>query len=153
MKRSWRLTLEVGNPDSPRAITSDKPAEVVEPAKPSLDAVWPMLVDARHKMIDAMANGADSKVADTNSWIGGALAAAAVLTGNSAEALRDRLLAEVPTPSFTSPYERLGEFRSVERRRPSSPPGAPKPIDPATLTPEEREELGIVMPEASEPEP
>lgn len=148
MKRPWRLTIEVGDGDSPRAIAPDKPVEVIE-AKPSLESVWPMLVDARHKLIDAMANGADSKVSDTNSWIGGALAATAALIGTSGEELRDRLIAEVPSPTKTNPYQHMGEFRRVERRRPDPPPGAPRPVDPASLTPEEREELGIVLPEGN----
>lgn len=145
MKRPWKFLLEVGQADSPRVITANEPAEVVVPAKPTINAVWPMLVDARQKLIDAMANGADSKVDSTNAWIGGALAMAGALTGESAEGLRDRLAAEVPIPASDSPYSRMGEFRHVERTRPKPHPGAPRPVDPADLTPEERRELGIFL--------
>jgi len=161
-RRPFRLVIEVNNPDGPGAIafapapaSAPTPASALAPtpvaaalsdSKPDLAAVWPMLVDAREKLIDAMGNGSGTKVTDTNNWIGGALAVAAVLTGNSAEALRDRLAAEVPMPERKSPYEAMGEFRHVERERPKPHPGAQRPVDLSELSAEERAELGIVLP-------
>jgi len=150
MKRPWRLILEVGNPDSPAAISapstiqSDSSAPC--PECPSLDSMWPTLVDARRKLVDAMSNGTEAKVNEVNQWLGGALAATAVLTGNSAEALLDRVKAEVPAPERPNPLEGVAEIVHVERERPKPHPGAQRPIDPSELSAEERAELGIVLP-------
>jgi hypothetical protein len=161
-RRPFRLVIEVNNPDSPAAITTVAPTPPPEPVAaiqsesapaPSIDLVWPLLVDARKKIATAMTDDSEVKVNELNQWLGGALAAAAVLTGNSGEALRDRLAAEVPLPEIKNPYENMGEFRHVERTRPKPHPGAQRPIDPSELTPEEREELGIILPGEANKEP
>lgn len=153
-RRPWRLILEVGDPaqrDIPQTVISAPVERAPEPpARPtaSLDSVWPMIVDARQKFVDAWVAGADQdKITATNNWLGGALATAAVLTGNSAEALMERVKAEVPTPEIANPFEGVAEFNHVERKRPEPPPGFQRPVDPADLTPEEREQLGVIMPE------
>jgi hypothetical protein len=150
-RRPFRLTIEVNNPDSPGAITTvtstpEAVAAIPSESKPDLDVVWPMLVDARKKIATAMTDDSEAKVNELNQWLGGALAAAAVLTGNSGEALRDRLAAEAPLPEVKNPYENMGEFRHVERTRPKPHPGAQRPIDPSELSAEEREQLGIILP-------
>jgi len=158
MRRPWRLVLEVGNPDSPPAVTAgpvadvQRPEPVVETKAPDLDVVWPLLVDARTKLVDAMKAEDEATVNRINQWIGGALSATGLLTETPAEVLRDRLAAEVPAPEPTNPYAHMGEFKSVERERPQPHPGAQRPIDPHSLSAEERAELGIVLPGEDSPD-
>jgi hypothetical protein len=145
MKRPWKLTIEVGG-DSPRGIESNTPS----PYGVAVDttAAWAMLVDARRKMLDAMAKGDDNKANTTVSWIGGALAAWGKMTGEDPASLYERLVEEVPNPN-ASPYGGM-EFKKVERTRPEPHPGAQRVLDLSELTPEERDQLGITLPAADD---
>lgn len=155
MKRPWRLTIEMGAEKFQREIESTPVSAPVDspPAPPARsvssaksDDAWRMLVDARQKLVDAIANNDDNKVTSTNSWLGGAVAMYAMLTDGDGEEVLARLARVVPAPEIKSPYEGMGNFRQVERKRPAPPPGAPRTVDPSEFTPEEREMYGIPDP-------
>jgi hypothetical protein len=120
---------------------------------------WSKLVDARGNMKSALDAG-DSKGGELAAqWIGGGLAIYGSMIGEDPRTLLNRLSDEVPIdPNAVAPRpgdlvkspDSEARFRAIERERPPPPPGAPKPIDPHDLTPEEREEYGIFLPEEME---
>lgn len=163
--RPWRLLIEVGQQETPAATVVN--SSTTTSTFVDQGAAWETLKDARAKMLAAHARGDSDTVAQVNGWIGGGLALMADLTGENAATLLERLTAEVPsaatpvavTQNTASPASNLvietstvtapdsnAKFYHVERSRPEPPAGAPKPVDPADLTPKERAELGMFLP-------
>ena len=128
----------------------DKPAPVQAPGPSPTDLVekaWPILVEARRNNIRALEDGDADTVEQINHWIGGALSMLSNVSGVSAVDLVARLNDEIPYIPKHDPRQ----FKHVERReRPSPPPGAPRPVDVTTLTQEERDQLGIVLPDSAQ---
>jgi hypothetical protein len=136
MKRSWKLSIEVGG-------SEQKPPSLVQ--SPNRDAAWNLLVESRRALAQSVESNQVSPelVESANQWTGGGLAVLAAMTGDDPEVLRQRLMAEVPIKTSSN-------FYHAERSRPRPHPGAQKSLDVSTLTDEEREELGIVLPQQLE---
>jgi hypothetical protein len=137
--------IEVGNSVPVHEQSSISPSREPDVVL-NIDPAWSLLVDARRNLgammgrIDTTPQAAEA----INNWIGGGLAVLATFTDESAESLRDRLAAEVPIEPASA------DFYRVKRERPKPPPGAPKDLDIFSLTDEEREELGIILPQTQE---
>ncbi len=134
--KSWRFTIEFTGGSDDSAPPEIKTSEA-----------WESLRDARRRMLESLHAGVNDKVESINLWIGGALSTFAKLTGGDSQELLDRLSVEIPntTPPPIVPPD-VAEFVHVERDRPKPHPGAQRKLDLSELTPEEREELGIITP-------
>ena len=145
MKRPWKLSIEVGGQsgDQPKLEESS-----VSLQYPDTTSAWNLLVEARQRILDARSrpDETSSSVDAINNWIGGGLAVLGSIMSESPQTLLDRLIQEVPNK------EQEGFF-PVKRERPKPHPGAPKDLDISTLTDQEREELGIILPQVEESDP
>lgn len=153
----WKLLFEVGGSDEPSV------EKVAAPQGPSAEdltqrqAAWSVLVDARHKLNAAITAGNTTQRDEILQWVGGGLATLAAATGDDARALLKSLDRDVPLAQLAikglpprsgganptqdgEPYFRLDENYVP----PPKHPGAPRKLDYESLTPEEREAIGVI---------
>lgn len=158
--RPWRLLIEFGEKQEDPPVELPERAPTPAAVEVNKDRPWGILKEARANMLRAHSRGDAAEAAKITMWIGGGLAVLAEAIGEDAQGLLSRLSEEVPssgsTPVSTETTVQSeasrANFYPVERKRPLPPPGAPRPIKPEDLTPEERAELGIVLP-GEEPAP
>lgn len=149
IRRPWRILIEVGAHGALPTFQAQTADTTPATTPASRDAAWELLKDARKRLSNAMGEGNAEDISSINNWIGGGVAVYAVLTDGNAEALLEKLREATPIESGT-PGQIPGvraNFYQVERERPKPPPGAPRPLNPEDLTQEERDELGIVLPD------
>lgn len=165
--RPFKITIEFGEqlyqtqvgtpsqivtaPVVPREVESSNDGVV---SSLDTDAAWEILLEARRNMKAETIENRHDVAKEINTWIGGGLAVLGVLTGESSAALLEKLSAEIPILSAEEAMKQPGRPKFVEtkRERPKPHPGAPRPINIDELTPEEREELGIIEPDMEIPE-
>lgn len=130
--------------------------ELARRRRKARSAAWDVLVNARSGMKTSLEAGNSRAGEDAAQWIGGGLAALGAITGEDPRALLLKLSDQIPMDSndlaprpgdLVKSPDSQAQFRAIERERPPPHPGAPKPIDPHDLTPEEREEYGVLLPE------
>jgi len=143
--KPWKLVLEVGM-DPGRQ--EEPPATLKAPEAPAInqEGAWKLLVEARKNLIAAMTKMDVETIESINHWIGGAIAMLGAITGESPSSIQDRLSQQIPSPA-PPPIPAGMQFAEVERSRPKPHPGAPRPVDMSTLTPEELERLGVTLAE------
>ena len=163
--KPWRLLIESGH--HPQLVLgADQPTPAIPPGPKETPVTttlvvgqrsraWDLLKEARLKERAAIKGGRPDEVEQIAAWVGGGIAIMAALLDEAPEALLVELKGEVPVAPFVPPEEmseteRRATFIPVERHRATPPPGAPRPLDMSTLTPEEREEMGIIMPEGGD---
>jgi len=162
MAPKLRILIEWG---ATNELTSSAEGALPPPplAEPNVEVsrvrAWATLKDARSRMKNAVESGDTATAEQIAQWIGGGIVSLATMTEEDPKTLLERLTVAVPISTgqvapqpgdvVKSP-DSQARFRVVERERPAPPPGAPKAIDPRDLTPEEREEYGIFLPEEME---
>lgn len=121
--------------------------------KPDTEKAWRILKDAQSNLHKADSGGQLQAVDRITHWMGGGLAVLASITGETPEALRDRLIAEAGGDAESIRVSADGTMSNgkltlypVKRERPAPPPGAPRPIYAEDLTVEERIEYGMTLP-------
>jgi hypothetical protein len=145
IERPIRILIEIGKPAAAFARNG------LNLSTSAREQAWTMLRDGRKNLAEATTGGNSFDIDRINQWLGGAIAMFAVLTGENAEQVLSDLRAEVPIGSNV-PAPSNVKFFDVERPRPDPHPGAPKPLDLESLSDEEREELGIIMPPSEDAE-